>query len=81
MPRPQVLLKESDPITADFAFIRWEGHHKDIQKKDESVEQDNLRSNHGTGEVGQFLPEDPTARYKAVFLREQPLRRICARNG
>ena len=32
MPRPEVLLEKFDPITSDFAFIRWEGDHTDMQK-------------------------------------------------
>lgn len=32
MPRPEIPSKTFDPITADFAFIRWRGDSKDIQK-------------------------------------------------
>jgi uncharacterized protein YecE (DUF72 family) len=33
MPRSEALLEKFDPITADFAFIRWHGDHKGILKR------------------------------------------------
>jgi uncharacterized protein YecE (DUF72 family) len=33
MPRPEVILEKFDPITADFACIRWQGDHRDILKQ------------------------------------------------
>jgi uncharacterized protein YecE (DUF72 family) len=33
MPRLEVLSEKFDPITADFAFVRWQGDHKGIQQR------------------------------------------------
>jgi uncharacterized protein YecE (DUF72 family) len=33
MPRPEVMLEKFDPITADFAFIRWHGDHRGILER------------------------------------------------
>ena len=33
MPRPAELFENFDPITADFAYIRWLGDRKGIEKQ------------------------------------------------
>lgn len=33
MPRPRQLFQNFDPITADFAYVRWIGDHKGIEEK------------------------------------------------
>ena len=33
MPRPEVLLEQFDPVTADFVYIRWQGDHKGIEER------------------------------------------------
>jgi hypothetical protein len=53
---------------------RFQRHSKTF----ESLEQDNIRSDRGTANVGRFLREGSNARHNAVYIREQPLRRIRA---
>jgi uncharacterized protein YecE (DUF72 family) len=33
MPRPSVVFEKLDPVTADFAYIRWLGDRKGIEKR------------------------------------------------
>jgi hypothetical protein len=32
MPGPLELFEKTDPVTADFTYIRWLGDHKEIEK-------------------------------------------------
>ncbi|HUK53054.1 MAG TPA: DUF72 domain-containing protein [Candidatus Binatia bacterium] len=38
MPRPSQLFRETDPVTADFAYIRWLGDRKGIEERTKSWE-------------------------------------------
>ena len=72
MPRPKEL-ENYDLMTADFAYIRWLGDRKGIEKLTTTWNQTINRSHDRSANMGGCLRKDPKARNCAVRLRKQSL--------